>query len=75
MGQGMTRVYADWDEAYPALFLVVEGDINSDPSDRKMLAERGMDVPTELAMRWKVTRDAWYALGKEIADYQQGRSA
>lgn len=54
--------------------MMVEGDEHLDPSDLRLLTERGIAVPAELAQRWKAVRDAWYNLGKEIANYLQGTS-
>ncbi|HYK70376.1 MAG TPA: hypothetical protein VEV45_20700 [Streptosporangiaceae bacterium] len=63
------KVLADWDEAYPALFLTIEGDEIALEYDQQQLARYGREVPDELATRWREARDTWHATAEEIRVY------
>lgn len=53
------RVLIDWDQSHPALFLRFD-------------ASNGIEVPDDMAMRWRDIRDAWWALAEEVRAFEEG---
>lgn len=60
------RVIIDWDEKYPELFLSFPGDPGCTEAERD---KHGIEVPDEVAARWRAVRDAWHALDEEARRY------
>ena len=52
------KVLIDWDEQYPALFLRFRDE------------QGGVEVPDDVAARWRATRDAWWALADEVRAFE-----
>lgn len=62
------KVLVDWVDTYPDLSLTFEGDEKT-PGEKDQLARYGIEVPDELAQRWRATRDAWRKLDEEVQEF------
>lgn len=62
------KVLIDWDERYPDLFLSFDEEEEL-TSVRETVRKHGVDVPDELAQRWRDVRNAWRALDDEVRQY------